>query len=144
MKSTDEWYFILPLGIFFNLCHDSLPHFFGRFVGKRHAEQTVRAVDSELRAAFAAAWQDLRAAHTTAKNLRRDALPATQEAYNIVRRAYDEGHLPLIDVLDAQRALVAIRREILDADVAYAVALARAEGLTTTAFPTTTALLSPQ
>lgn len=108
------------------------------------AEQTVQAVESELRIAFTAAWQDMKAAHTVAQNLRRDALPATQEAYDIVRRAYDEGHLPLIDVLDAQRALVAIRREILDAESAYAVALARAEGLTTTTFPATTALLSPQ
>jgi multidrug efflux pump subunit AcrA (membrane-fusion protein) len=52
-----------------------------------------------------------------------------------VRRAYEEGQLPLIDVLDAQRALVAIRREILDAESAYAVALVRAESLTDPCLP---------
>lgn len=106
------------------------------------AEQTVRAVESELRAAFTAAWQDLNAAHAAAQNLRRDALPATREAHDIVRRAYDEGQLPLIDVLDAQRALFSLHREILEAEADYAVALARAEGLTSTEFTATAALLS--
>jgi outer membrane protein, heavy metal efflux system len=104
------------------------------------AEQTVRAVEVELRAAFTAAWQELKAAHAATQNLRREALPATEEAYAVVRRAYDEGQLPLIDVLDAQRALVAIRREILDAESAYALALARVEGLTDSTFPVTTTL----
>ena len=107
------------------------------------AEHTVRAVESELRAAFAAAWQELVAAHTLAQKLRREALPATEEAHAAVRRAYEQGQLPLIDVLDAQRALVALRREILEAESAYAVALARVESLTAPAFPATAALVSP-
>ncbi len=106
------------------------------------AEQAIRAVEVELRSAFTAAWQELKAANAAAQNLRRDVLPATEEAYAIVRRAYDEGQLPLIDVLDAQRALVSLRREILDAESAYAVALVRAESLTDPAFPLTTSLFS--
>jgi cobalt-zinc-cadmium efflux system outer membrane protein len=106
------------------------------------AEQTIRAVEVELRSAFTAVWQDLKAANAAALNLRRDVLPATEEAHAVVRRAYEEGQLPLIDVLDAQRALVAIRREILDAESAYAVALVRAESLTDPAFPLTTSLFS--
>jgi len=108
------------------------------------AEQSMRAVEAELRANVTAAWQELAAAHTTAQTLRRDALPATEEAYAVVRRAYEEGQLPLIDVLDAQRALVSLRREILDAESAYAVALTRVEGLTNPAFTLTTALVSAQ
>jgi cobalt-zinc-cadmium efflux system outer membrane protein len=106
------------------------------------AEHTVRAITTELQAAFTAAWQDLAAAHAVAQKLRREALPATEEAHAAVRRAYEAGQLPLIDVLDAQRALVALRREILDAESAYAAALARAESLTAPTFPATTALLS--
>ncbi|ATC64858.1 hypothetical protein CMV30_13270 [Nibricoccus aquaticus] len=106
------------------------------------AEQSLRAVEAELRASVTAAWQELAGAHTTAQTLRRDALPATEEAHAVVRRAYEEGQLPLIDVLDAQRALVSVRREILDAESAYASALARVEGLTNPAFSLTTALIS--
>jgi len=106
------------------------------------AEQSVRAVEVELRVAFTAAWQDLTAAHLAAQNLRRIALPATEEAYAVVRRAYEQGQLPLIDVLDAQRALVALRRELLDAEAAYAAALARAEALTDASFPALSALIT--
>jgi len=106
------------------------------------AEQSVRTVEVELRVAFTAAWQDLAAAHTAAQNLRREALPATEEAYATVRHAYEQGQLPLIDVLDAQRALVALRRELLDAKTAYATALARVEALTDTSFPALNALLN--
>lgn len=106
------------------------------------AEHTVRAVESELRAAFSAAWQDLAAAHTIAQKLRREALPATEEAYAAVRRAYEAGPLPLIDVLDAQRALSALRRDILAAESDYAAALARIEALTDASYPAVTALIS--
>lgn len=105
------------------------------------AEQGVRAVEVELRAAFTAAWQDLTAAHKTARNLKTQALPATDEAYQAVRHAYEQGQLPLIDVLDAQRALVAVRREILEAESAYALALARLDTLTDPAYGAVTHLL---
>ncbi len=106
------------------------------------AEQGVRAVEVELRAAFTAVWQDLSAAHRAARSLLRQALPATEEAYEAVRRAYEQGQLPLIDVLDAQRALVGIRREILDTQSEYAVALARLDALTDPTYAALSALLS--
>lgn len=106
------------------------------------AEQGVRAMEVELRAAFTAAWLDLSAAHQAAQHLRRQALPATEEAYRAVRRAYDQAQLPLIDVLDAQRALVAIRREMLDTELAYARALTRVDALTDPAYGAVSRLLA--
>ena len=106
------------------------------------AEQTVRALEVELRAAFTAAWQNLSSSHRAAQNLTRQALPATEEAYRTVRSAYELGQLPLIDVLDAQRALVAIRREILDTEADYALALARINALTDPNYGALTALIS--
>ncbi|MCX6936944.1 MAG: TolC family protein [Verrucomicrobia bacterium] len=106
------------------------------------AEQSVRAVELELRVALGAAWRDLQVAHTAAKNLRGDALPATEEAHASVRLAYEAGQLPLIDVLDAQRELAALRREILDADTDFFNALIRAQALTDPAFTSTPQLFS--
>jgi cobalt-zinc-cadmium efflux system outer membrane protein len=108
------------------------------------AEQASRAIESELLAAFAAAWQELVTAHQTAQSLRRDALPATDEAHTALRHAYAAGSIPLTDVLDAQRALLAIRREILAAEIEYASALVRVEALTQSSFLATAALLSPR
>jgi cobalt-zinc-cadmium efflux system outer membrane protein len=107
------------------------------------AEQTTRAIEAELRAELTAAWQAVAAAHTFALTLRRDALPAAEEAHAIVLRAYQQGQLPMIDVLDAQRELVALRRQLVEAEGAFAVAHVRAEALTDPSFPRTTALISP-
>ncbi|MBE36112.1 MAG: hypothetical protein CMI16_11270 [Opitutaceae bacterium] len=106
------------------------------------AEQSVAAVENRLHAQFTATWQDLIAAHTAVLSLRRDALPATQEAYEFVRRAYAEGQLPLIDVLDAQRALISLQRELLEVEIAYVISLAHLESLTAPDFPLTTATLT--
>ncbi len=106
------------------------------------AEQSVAAVKNRLHAEFNAAWQDLTAAHTAVQTLRRDALPATKEAHAFVQRAYSEGQLPLIDVLDAQRALISLQSELLEAETAYVLSLALLESLTDPRFPLTTATLS--
>lgn len=106
------------------------------------AEQSVAAVENRLHAEFDESWQDLTSAHTAVQNLRRDVLPAIKEAHSYVRRAYSEGQLPLIDVLDAQHALISLQRELLEAETAYVLSLARLESLTAPTFPLTTATLS--
>lgn len=106
------------------------------------SEQSVRALDVELRAVFTATWRDLQLAMTVARNLRAEALPATEEALSIIRGAYARGETPLLDVLEAQRAAAALRRDLLNADTNAAVALVRLDSLTDPTFPLTTALLS--
>ena len=106
----------------------------------RAAEQSLRAAEVEQRAALVAAHAELSAAHAQATALRREALPAAVEACVSVQSAYDKGLLPLIDVLDARRGLIALRRELLDAELAYALALVRAETLAGTSFAETKAL----
>ena len=106
----------------------------------RAAEQSQRAVEAEQRAALVAAHAELSAAHAQATALRREALPAAEEACVSVQSAYEKGLLPLIDVLDARRALIALRRDLLDAEFAYAAALVRAEALSGASFPETKVL----
>ena len=106
------------------------------------AEQGGRAVEIALRAEFIAAWQDLTTAYATVKNLREQALPALADAHSAVQHAYAQGQLPLIDVLDAQRALVALQREILEAETDGALAFTRLAALTDPTFGMVTALIS--
>lgn len=106
----------------------------------RAAEQSLRAAELEQRTALVAAHAELSAAHAQATALRREALPAAEEACVSVQSAYDKGALAFIDVLDARRGLIALRRELLDAELAYALALIRAETLAGTSFTETKAL----
>lgn len=106
------------------------------------AELTVRAIEAELQTQLSGAWQEMAGAHAAMQALRHDALPPTEEAHQIVRRAYEQGQLPLIDVLEAQRALITLRRELLEAETNFIAAHARAEGIVDSTFPVTMALLS--
>lgn len=106
----------------------------------RAAEQSLRAAEVEQRSALIAAHAELNAAHALATALRREALPAAEEACVSVQSAYDKGALAFIDVLDARRGLIALRRELLDAELAYASALVRAETLAGASFADTKAL----
>lgn len=106
------------------------------------AEEAVRATERELRTAFTTAWQEALAASAAARSLRTEVIPASQEAHAVVRRAFEQGQLPLIDVLDAQRDLLALRRELLELEVRFAIAHARAEALADPTLPLTSTLLS--
>jgi cobalt-zinc-cadmium efflux system outer membrane protein len=106
----------------------------------RASEQSLRAAELEQRTALATAHAELLAAHAQATTLRREAVPAAEEACASVQSAYSGGSLALMDVLDARRALIALRRDLLDAELAYALALVRAESLVGTSFAETKAL----
>ena len=105
------------------------------------AEWELRGAERSLRAEFTTAWLDLHSALAAARTLRRDALPPTDEALALVQEAYRSGELPLMDVLDAQREQIQLRRELLEHETAFALALVRVDGLTSTTFPHTAALL---
>jgi cobalt-zinc-cadmium efflux system outer membrane protein len=63
---------------------------------------------------------------------------AAAEAYRLVRLGYDAGRLPLVEVLNARRALIEARGRTLDARFARvraAAELARAQGLTVAGDP---------
>ncbi len=106
----------------------------------RASEQSLRAAESEQRTALATAHAELLAAHAQATALRREAVPAAEEACASVQSAYGGGSLALMDVLDARRALIAMRRDLLDAELAYALALIRVESLAGASFAETKAL----
>jgi cobalt-zinc-cadmium efflux system outer membrane protein len=106
----------------------------------RASEQSLRAAEMEQRTALATAHAELLAAHAQATTLRREAVPAAEEACASVQTAYSAGSLALMEVLDARRALIALRRDLLDAELAYALALVRAEALAGASFAQTKAL----
>lgn len=106
------------------------------------AELAAREIEAELNAEFTSAWQDLQAAQAAASNLREHALPPTEEALRLVRSAYEQGLVPLLDVFDAQRAVLSLRTELLNAQADYALALARIDALTDPDFTSLNALLS--
>ncbi len=106
------------------------------------AEFEAAALTRELQAELTTLAQEIAAAHDAALRLRRDALPAADEAAALLQRAYAAGQASQFEVLEAEGARHALRRELLAQEAAYAAALAHAEALADPAFTLTRQLLA--
>ena len=106
------------------------------------AERTITSVEVSLRAEFSAAWGELAASIAVARDLRRDALPAAEQALAVVRHAWTQGELPFHEVLEARRSLAELRRDLLAAETGCAAALVHLESLVDPDFTLTASLLS--
>jgi outer membrane protein, heavy metal efflux system len=99
-----------------------------RFNTAKALEQQ-RAAEVRVGTALGSAYQELAAAYEEAVMLKEDVLPAAQASFDATNQAYAQGKLGYLDVLDAQRSLIEMRFEYLEALSAYHAAVAQVEGL---------------
>ncbi len=108
------------------------------------ARQQQRAAEVRVGAALGSAYQELASSRAEAVVLRDDALPAATEAYQAIRLAFDQGNLGFLDVLDAERTLIGLRRQYLDSLTAYHGSVADIEGLIGQSLDSLGTTLSPE
>ncbi len=82
-------------------------------LARAYAQRSATATTA--RTELAAAYGRLTAARAEATALRRRVLPAATRAFEIMQVGYDEGRYRSLDVLDAQRMLIAARERLLRA-----------------------------
>ncbi|MCE9576621.1 MAG: TolC family protein, partial [Deltaproteobacteria bacterium] len=82
----------------------------------------ARAIDATLGARLEIAHRRWTAATRRARSMRDDVLPIEEKAAALAQAAYREGARDLTTVLEAERALLAVRAEVVDAAVAAALA----------------------
>lgn len=104
----------------------------GILAARLRAAQAIdegRASRRELATRLVREHARLTAAFHEAQAIDAALLPAAREAYDATRRAYDEGKLPYLDVLDAQRTLFETETQRLEVLAEYHAAKVRVEGL---------------
>jgi cobalt-zinc-cadmium efflux system outer membrane protein len=92
-----------------------------------------RAAEVQLKSQITAAYQELLSRYGEVSELRSTILPSAREAFDGVRRGFQQGLFRNLDVLDAQRRLFELRLREIDALRAYHEARARVEQLAGTA-----------
>jgi len=115
----------LPLPIFDRRRGDIL----AARLGASAARQRQRDAELRLEAMLSEAYAQLAGSHDEATALKARALPAATNAYNATRRAFDEGKLPFLDVLDAQRTLFDLQSRYIKALASYHTAATEIEAL---------------
>ena len=104
----------------------------GILAARLRAAQAIdegRASRRDLVTQLVRAHARLTAAYHEAMSIDAALLPAAKDAYDATRRAYDEGKLPYLDVLDAQRTLFDTQTQRLEALAEYHAAKVQVEGL---------------
>ncbi len=82
-------------------------------------EAEARAALVEIRRQLTVAYHRWRQAYRSVVRLRQEIIPNAKAAMKAIERAYRSGEVGLLDLLDAQRTLFAVRRELLDAEVQW-------------------------
>jgi cobalt-zinc-cadmium efflux system outer membrane protein len=95
-----------------------------------------RASRRELATRLNREYARLTAAYHEAQAITDVLLPASRDAYEATRRAYEEGKVPYLSVLDAQRTLFDTEAQQLEALAEYHTALVQVEGLIATPLDT--------
>ena len=93
------------------------------------AKAQRRAAVVELHTKFGRAYQTLASAYSEAVALRDEVLPAAKSSYTASGKSFEHGKGGYLDVLDAQRTLVEIREQYIDALEAYHLAVTSVEGI---------------
>jgi cobalt-zinc-cadmium efflux system outer membrane protein len=115
----------LPLPIFDRRRGDIL----AARLGASAARHRQREAELRLEDIFSNAFAQLAGSHDEATALKARALPAATHAYDATRQAFDEGKLPFLNVLDAQRTLFNLQSRYIDALARYHTAAAEIEAL---------------
>lgn len=93
------------------------------------AAEQRRAAERRVETALSRAYTRMAGGFDEAMAIRDIALPPANEAFTFTRRAFESGDLALIDVLDAERTLMELRADYLDALTDYHLAVTEIEGL---------------
>jgi len=88
-----------------------------------------RAALTRVRTALGDGYEMLGSSHAAVTTLRDEILPDANSAIEATRKAFQEGKLGHLDILDAQRTLVQLEAEYLDALTTFHVSVAAVERL---------------
>ncbi|MCP4378298.1 MAG: TolC family protein, partial [bacterium] len=93
------------------------------------AKAQRRAVEVKLHMELEKAYQALVSARSEAVALRDDVLPAARSSYEASRKSFKHGKGGYLDMLDAQRTLIEVREQYIEALEAYHSAVTSVEGI---------------
>ena len=83
------------------------------------AQEQKREVELRINTSLTRSFRRLSATHEEATVIADELLPAAHRAYSDIQKAYTEGKLGYLDVLDAQRTLFATQRDYLEVLVQF-------------------------
>jgi cobalt-zinc-cadmium efflux system outer membrane protein len=98
-------------------------------IGQQSVEHEKRQALQAMQQTLVEAYTQLAIAHDQAIALRDQALPKATQAFDVTQKAYEQGDVQFIDVLDAEQTLNELQGQYLDALANWHLARAWIEGM---------------
>ena len=93
------------------------------------AKDERRYAEVNIMTALNVIYQQLASAYLEVTMLRHDVIPGAESAFNAASRGYRLGEFGFLDVLDAQRTLVVVKTQYIQAQAGYHINVAKIERL---------------
>jgi len=93
------------------------------------AADEQRSTEVNIMTALNVVYQQLATAYVEVTTLKHDVIPGAEDAFNVASRGYRLGKFGFLDVLDAQRTLVGVKTQYIQAQADYHLNVARLERL---------------
>jgi len=77
-------------------------------------ESQHRTADIKLKTALSQNLEEFQAAYAEANSLQNQILPVAEETFASINYGYRQGQFEFLDVLDAQRTLIELRKQLID------------------------------
>lgn len=95
----------------------------------RGATLRTKGIESRLRAVLFGLYQEILHAQAEMEAMRKEIVPRSEEALALARKGFGEGLFSQLDLLDAQRTLIEVRHENIQAAATFHRLVAEAERL---------------
>ena len=89
-----------------------------------------RAAEATMSNELTRAYADAESSTFAMRTLKDETLPAARSAFQAAQDAFRTGKSDYLDVLDAERTLVEVERQLIDAHESFHASVASLEGLT--------------
>jgi cobalt-zinc-cadmium efflux system outer membrane protein len=98
-------------------------------IRRKQAEEQQRQAQIRMEAYFEELFQDLQILYTDIDNSRKIIIPEAEKAYQTINEGYISGKFRFLDVLDAQKTLYELRKNLITSLTEYHIRAAELERL---------------
>jgi cobalt-zinc-cadmium efflux system outer membrane protein len=129
LEGDDQTVAVAGLSISIPLFDRNQGAILGARIRQAQAGALRQAAEVTVRADLAASWQALDAAHLEVGAVRDDVEPSARAAIEAAEEAFRQGKIGALELLDSQRTLFGVRRQLVDALASYHQAVIALERL---------------
>jgi cobalt-zinc-cadmium efflux system outer membrane protein len=113
VEATDDFGVVAGISIPLSIRDQSSGHVREARDRRAQLDASTEAARFEMRATLFEVYQEMLHARTALAQLQQEVIPAAEETLTLAKKGYGEGRYSVLELLDAQKSLVELRRQVV-------------------------------